>query len=224
MLRVALIYPELLGTYGDAGNGLVLVERAKARGIDSELVSVALGDALPDAEIYLLGGGEDGPQRQATEALRGDGSLAMRHKDGSVIFAVCAGLQILGSSFAVQGDVAYEGLGLVDLTTTRGERRRVGEIRVEVAGQALVGFENHGGVTNLGEIAALGAVKVGFGNDGDLDGFLGARLYGTYAHGPVLAINPWLADRVLAEALGIALDPLATVADELYKARVAAVN
>jgi lipid II isoglutaminyl synthase (glutamine-hydrolysing) len=39
-LRVGLIYPELLGTYGDRGNAMVLVQRARWRGIPAELVEV----------------------------------------------------------------------------------------------------------------------------------------------------------------------------------------
>ncbi len=224
MLSVALIYPELLGTYGDGGNALVLVQRARRRGIDAQLLTVALGDELPAAQIYLLGGAEDGPQRQAADALRRDGTLASRHSDGAVVFAVCAGLQILGTNFAVEGDATYEGISMLDLTTSRGVERRVGNFRVDVDGQALIGFENHGGVTTLGSLDALGRVQVGFGNDGSLDGFRGPRLFGTYAHGPVLAINPWLADAILSEAVAAPLAPLASVADQLYAERLAVVN
>jgi CobQ-like glutamine amidotransferase family enzyme len=224
VLKVATIYPELLGTYGDGGNALVVVQRARERHYEAELLEVRLGEDLPDADIYVLGGGEDGPQRQATDALRRDGSLADRHGEGAVIFAVCAGLQILGTSFEVEGGNSYQGVGLVELETRRGEKRRVGNFRSDVAGRALVGFENHGGVSTLGEVGTLGQVRVGFGNDGHGDGFRAPRLFGTYAHGPVLAINPWLADAVLAEALGTVLEPLRTVADQLYEARLAKVN
>jgi len=34
-VRVGLVYPELLGTYGDRGNAVVLVERCRRRGIDA---------------------------------------------------------------------------------------------------------------------------------------------------------------------------------------------
>ena len=37
-IRVGLIYPELLGTYGDRGNAIVLVQRARWRGIPAELI------------------------------------------------------------------------------------------------------------------------------------------------------------------------------------------
>ncbi len=37
-LVVAVVYPDLLGTYGDGGNGVVLARRAAWRGIDVDLV------------------------------------------------------------------------------------------------------------------------------------------------------------------------------------------
>lgn len=222
LLTIALIYPELLGTYGDGGNAVVLAERARRRGFDSEIVNVGIADEVPDATTYLLGGGEDGPQRLGADLLRAS-SFAARVRDGNFVFAVCAGLQLLGTSFCVEGDDEYEGLGLVDATTSRGETRSVGELVVRVDGRALVGFENHGGRTTLGEdLEALGAVEVGQGNDGVVDGFRTPDIWASYAHGPVLAMNPWFADKVLGRALGRELEPLVTVADQLYDERVAA--
>ena len=78
VLTIAHLYPELLGTYGDGGNALVLSSRARRRGVSVEVQEVSLDDPLPDADIYLLGGGEDGPQRQATYALAKDRALARR--------------------------------------------------------------------------------------------------------------------------------------------------
>jgi len=50
----------------------------------------------------------------------------------------------------------------------------------------------------------LGRVIQGFGNNGD-DGLEGVRrdnLFGTYLHGPLLPKNAWLADHLVAVALG----------------------
>jgi CobQ-like glutamine amidotransferase family enzyme len=47
-------------------------------------------------------------------------------------------------------------------------------------------------------------VIAGFGNNGR-DGYEGCRVgraLGTYLHGPLLPRNPWLADWLLAQALG----------------------
>jgi lipid II isoglutaminyl synthase (glutamine-hydrolysing) len=224
VLTIALVYPELLGTYGDGGNALVLGERARRRGIDAEVLRVGIGDDLPDASIYLLGGGEDGPQRLGAELLRAS-SFASRVTDGRFVFAVCAGLQLLGTTFAVEGDDEFEGLGLVPAVTHRGLTRSVGDLVVTAGTSVLVGFENHGGRTTLdADVSPFGTVEVGRGNDGVVDGFRTENIWATYAHGPVLAINPWLADAILSRVLDRELEPLASVADELYAERRATVN
>ncbi len=221
-LTVAILYPELLGTYGDGGNGLVLAARARRRGMDAVIRNVALSDSLPNAQIFLLGGGEDGPQQLAVAALQSDNTLAQRISDGAVLLAVCAGLQLIGEQFAVAGDQTVRGLGLVDLVTTRGAERRVGPLLTQVDGHALVGFENHGGESR-GSPTPLGTVRSGFGNDGVSDGVNEGHIVATYAHGPVLAMNPWLADHLLELALGQTLEPFASPADELHDVRVRAV-
>ena len=60
-LTVAVVYPDLLGTYGDGGNGLVLARRASWRGVGVRLIQANSGRPLPTADIYCIGGGEDGP-------------------------------------------------------------------------------------------------------------------------------------------------------------------
>ncbi len=225
MLRIVQVYPELLGTYGDGGNGLVLRERARHRGIEVELVRASMDADLPDGDLFLLGGGEDGPQRLAVSLLAKAG-FSRRVDDGAMVFAVCAGLQMLGTSFSVQGDDRYEGLGLVDALTTRARTRAVGDLATTVDGVLMVGFENHGGETRIGPgVTPFATVVRGRGNDGLVDGFRVGRVWATYAHGPVLALNPWLADAVLSEALGgWDLAPLETVADRLYDSRCRALR
>lgn len=216
-VRVALVYPELLGTYGDHGNAVVLVERCRRRGIDAELVEIAAGAPVPgDVDIYLFGGGEDDAQVMAAAGMRAArATIETARSNGAVVFAVCAGFQLLGSTYtAGDGDV-LDGLGLVDLDTRPGEGRLIGECVVEpdaVTGlPALTGFENHGGRTTLGpRTAPLGRVTVGHGNGvAGVDGVLGERILGTYLHGPVLPRNPALADHLLAWIIGRgALSPL----------------
>ncbi len=220
-MRIALVFPELLGTYGDGGNAVVLAQRLERRGLPAEVLSIGPGDAFPDADLYLLGGGEDGPQRLAADLLI-TSTLPERVADGAGVFAVCAGLQLLGTSFAVEGDATYPGLALVPAVTVRGSARSVGDAAVRVDGRLVVGFENHGGVTHLAPgLDAFGEVVVGHANDTVSDGFRDGRVWATYLHGPVLAQNPWLADALLVSLLGLELEPLASVADDLYAARCA---
>lgn len=219
MTTICLLYPELLGTYGDGGNALAALERARRRGLDADVVSVGLRDSVPSASLYLLGGGEDGPQRLAADLLRAS-TFASRVRDGAHVLAVCAGLQILGLTFCVEGNDEYEGLGLVDVVTSRGERRSVGELATRVDGQLLVGFENHGGRTSLhGGVDALGTVVKGRGNDATSDGYRTKNIWATYAHGPVLAMNPWFCDEILAAVTGSELEPISSAADLLYQER-----
>src|ERR1022692_3312807 len=62
-LRLIWVYPDLLSTYGDRGNLLVLERRARLRGIEVESVLVNADQPVPrEGDLYLLGGGEDLPQ------------------------------------------------------------------------------------------------------------------------------------------------------------------
>ena len=217
MLHVVTIYPDLLGTYGDAGNGLVLRRRAELRGVDVVLTEVRSDEPVPAAELYCVGGGEDGPQQLAVARLDRDGTLRRAVDDGAVVLAVCAGLQVLGRSFVGTDRRRAEGLGLLGVDTVGGaSARAVGEVVVATAGGpagavgALTGFENHAGRTVRDEgVAPLGAVVAGVGNGDGTDGAVEGRVVATYLHGPVLARNPALADWLLAAALGVeALEPL----------------
>jgi lipid II isoglutaminyl synthase (glutamine-hydrolysing) len=232
-VEIVLVYQSLLGIYGDRGNATVLAKRLQWRGYDTTLTVVEPGDALPDTgQVYLLGGGEDAAQISAVNALRADGGLHRAVDRGAAVFAVCAGYQIIGYSFTVgERDEVIEGLGLLDVTTTRGPLRAVGEILTRWHGREgedalLTGFENHGGYTTLGPSATpLARVEVGVGNAADgTEGAIDGSVIGTYPHGPVLARNPALADHVLQLALGEDLAPLPRPEiDELRRQRLAAV-
>ena len=52
-LRVAVVYPDLLGTYGDGGNGLILARRAEWRGFEVVLTQAPSAAALPEALLSL---------------------------------------------------------------------------------------------------------------------------------------------------------------------------
>ena len=158
-LRVVVVYPDLLGTYGDGGNGLILTRRAQWRGIEAELAQASSDAPLPEADIYCLGGGEDGPQVRAARALIDDRTLVRRVDAGAVVLAVCAGYQIVGTTFPGADGTPHEGVGLLGLTTSKGVgSRAVGEVTAEVTAATLApstpptltGFENHGGCHHVG--------------------------------------------------------------------------
>ena len=213
-LRIVWVYPDLLSTYGDRGNLLILARRARLRGLPVEPVEVRSDQPVPvEADVYLLGGGEDGPQALAAQRLIADGGLRKAVDRRAVVFAVCAGYQLLGEAFYAKGQ-RCAGLGLLNLTSDRGPSRAVGELAGEVdpdlALPTLTGFENHGGRTHLGpEVRPLARVSTGIGNDGETEGAWSGSVLGTYSHGPALSRNPTLADLLLGWATGQdALTPL----------------
>src|SRR5262245_60903436 len=154
-LRLVWIYPDLLSTYGDRGNLIMLARRARLRGLDVEPIQVNSDQPIPrQGDIYLLGGGEDLPQVLAAQRLRTDGGLSGAVANGAVVFAVCAGYQLVGTVFGGAQGEPVDGLGILDISSGRGEHRGVGEVLANVDPQLgveqLTGFENHQGVTKLG--------------------------------------------------------------------------
>ncbi len=241
-LAIAVVYPDLLGTYGDGGNGIILARRAAWRGIEVDLIQATSGRPLPTADIYCIGGGEDGPEVRAAEALRADGVVGRAVEHGAVVLGVCAGYQLLGRTFPDSAGTPHAGLELLDVTTVKGSgRRAVGEVVARPGADAprlpdgaplpeLTGFENHSAVTAVGPgSSAVGQVVRGVGN-GDGTGSEGAwhgRVLGSYLHGPVLARNAGLADLLLGWALGGAsvLEPLDDAEDSALRTeRLASVD
>ncbi len=226
-LVIVRLYHDLLGTYGDQGNAEILIHRAMARGIETELIEVTPGMSIPrSGNIYLLGGGEDGPQTASLDLMKNDGGLTSAVSTGATVFAVCAGFQVIGKSLPGHGGKIIDGLGLIDAETIiNAAPRSVGELVIKPTRSdlpILTGFENHQGLTNLGEgVNPLGKVISGIGNGFDqTEGVWHQNIIGTYMHGPGLARNPELADALIENATNQKLEPfLDRFAVELAKER-----
>jgi lipid II isoglutaminyl synthase (glutamine-hydrolysing) len=221
-VRLVWIYPDLLSTYGDRGNLLMLQRRARLRGVQVESVEVNSDQPVPSqGDIYLLGGGEDLPQILAARRLRADGGLQAAASAGAVIFAVCAGYQLMGAVFGGVSGEPVDGLGILDMRSGRGERRGVGEVVADVDPELgvdrLTGFENHQGVTVLGPaVRPLARVILGVGNGDGTEGAYAGHVLGTYLHGPALVRNPALADLLLGWVIGT-VRPLADADESLTR-------
>ncbi len=216
-VRIGLVLPDVMGTYGDGGNALVLRQRLRLRGIEAEIVAITLNDPVPESlDLYTLGGAEDSAQRLATRHLQRYPGLQRAAAKDVPVLAICAAIQVLGNWYETSAGERVDGVGLFDVTTTPQQVRAIGEVATTPVltelTQPLTGFENHRGGTTLGENAAgLGRVTKGVGNGvGDgLEGVVQGSVLGTYMHGPALARNPELADYLLVRALGVReLEPL----------------
>ncbi|WP_405487983.1 type 1 glutamine amidotransferase [Nocardia sp. NBC_00511] len=216
-IRIGLVLPDVMGTYGDGGNAVVLRQRLRMRGHDAEIVEISLSDPVPNSlDVYLLGGAEDSAQRLATRHLQRYPGLQEAAGRGAPVLAICAAIQVLGHWYETSSGERVDGVGLFDVTTSPQDKRAIGEVATQplIAGltQPLTGFENHRGGTKLGgDARPLARVTKGVGNGvGDgLEGVAQGSVLGTYMHGPALARNPELADLLLSRALGVdSLPPL----------------
>ncbi|MGS2808072.1 type 1 glutamine amidotransferase [Nocardia sp. MW-W600-9] len=216
-IRIGLVLPDVMGTYGDGGNALVLRQRLRMRGYDAEIVDITLADPVPDSfDIYTLGGAEDSAQRLATRHLQKYPGLQQAAAKGAPVLAICAAIQVLGNWYETSAGEKVDGVSLFDVTTSPQDTRAIGEVTttpvLDGLSAPLTGFENHRGGTLLGPDAApLAKVTRGVGNGvGDgTEGVVQGSVIGTYLHGPALARNPELADLLIARALGISPTDLA---------------
>ncbi len=204
---VGHLYPDLLNLYGDRGNIQCIMKRCEWRGIDAETIEYGLEDKVnfSKLDIVLLGGGSDREQMivcQRLQEIREDFE-AYVESDG-VVIAVCGGYQLLGHYYQTdQGKM--EGLHLVDIYTEQKPGRLIDNIvlKSELFDMPVVGFENHGGRTKIGNNKAFGKVLYGSGNDGEsgYEGVIYKNVIGTYLHGPLLPKNPQVCDYLIERAL-----------------------
>jgi len=209
-VRIGLVLPDVMGTYGDGGNSVVLRQRLQRRGFDAEVVNITLDDPVPSSlDLYTLGGAEDYAQRLATRHLIRYPGLQEAAANGAPVLAICAAIQVLGHWYETSAGERVDGVGLLDLTTSPQPRRTIGEVVSQPLApeltDRLTGFENHRGGTVLGSGAQpLARVISGAGNrEGDgVDGAVQGSVVATYLHGPCLARNPQLADHLLSRVVG----------------------
>lgn len=230
-LTIGYFYPKLLNLYGDDGNVQILTSRAKARGIDTEVINITPETKVNESlmkkiDIVFMGGGPDSSQKGMYEDLvKNKGPFLKKYvEDDGVALFICGSYQLLGNYYKASDGSILEGVGILDVTTENFGNKKprcIGNVICEIAselrddktfkevnnlGDTLVGFENHGGRTYLGEkMLPFAKIKMGHGNNSEdgTEGVLYKNTIGTYLHGPILARNPHLADYLIAKSLGL---------------------
>jgi len=206
-LTVGWLYGKSMNIYGDRGNVLALAQRARWRGITTEIREIGLGAPIDDdIDIFFFGGGQDQEQVAVSADLQGSKGVALKRaiEQGAALLAVCGGYQLLGHEYRPHTGEPLPGIGLFDAYTVAGHERFIGNVVVESAWGTLVGFENHSGLTYLNPgLASLGKVRVGHGNNGQdgTEGAVSETAIGCYLHGALLPKNPVLADWLLTRGL-----------------------
>ncbi len=207
-INILHMYPDLLNLYGDRGNIACMEQRLKWRGIDAETHRCTCREDNIDIEntdIIFIGGGSDREQKIVCDRLLEKKEMLSEYvENGGVLVAVCGGYQLLGKYYKLE-DETVKGLEILDIYTEQGSPRLIGNVVLssDFTDRKIVGFENHGGRTFIGDHTPLGKVVVGHGNDGvsGAEGVVYKNVTATYLHGPLLPKNPQLCDRILTQAL-----------------------
>ena len=128
-VRIGLVLPDVMGTYGDGGNAVVLRQRLRLRGFDAEIVEITLSrPGARSLDLYTLGGAEDYAQRLATKHLIRYPGLQRAAERGAPVLAICAAIQVLGHWYETSAGERVDGVGLLDVTTSPQPKRTIGEV------------------------------------------------------------------------------------------------
>lgn len=222
-LKIAWLYPELMSTYGDRGNIFVLQKRCDWRKIACEVIPIddtTTNRTLSECDIVIGGGAQDKQQEVAVKSLMNTKDVLQKlFETGTPGLFVCGSPQLLGHYYTTGDGVELQGLGIFDMVTKhfgKDKPRCIGNTAAELITENLtnftspiktiVGFENHGGRTYLGEeVKPLAKVLLGNGNNSE-DGFEGAvwkNCLACYYHGPFLPKNVHVADWLIKTALEV---------------------
>lgn len=209
-LNICHLYGNLLNTYGDIGNLLVMKFLAKREGYDVNVDLISIGDSF-DPQKYnfvFMGGGQDYEQKViAQDFIYKKEDLNQYINQNGVMLAICGGYQLLGDYYETAQGERIEGIGVLPHYTKRQENNRfIGNIEIKnnLFDKPLVGFENHNGRTFLGKgEEPLGTVVYGYGNNGEdqQEGAIFKNVFCSYFHGPLLVRNRHFAEYLLQIAI-----------------------
>lgn len=209
-LNVAHLYGNLLNTYGDNGNLLMLNYYAKKMDTDFNIEIVSIHEDF-DPQKYdfvFFGGGQDFEQLIVSQDIQSKKAALTEYiENDGVMLAICGGYQLLGHYYMGAHGEKINGISAMDhYTLSQDNNRFIGDIEIhnEEFNETYYGFENHNGRTFLGKgERPLGTVVSGHGNNGEdkSEGVIYRNVYGSYFHGPILSRNEQLTIRLLKTAL-----------------------
>ena len=228
-LTLLHLYPWELRTSADVGNLMVMKQRMARRSIELQVVEYHPGDPFPQDVDIIYGGGAQDSGQFVIEADLQRSAEPIRNliETGVPALLVHASYQLFGTTFITEDEREVAGFGVFDAQTIFGGDRIVGNVVIETEGLGTVlGYENHAAKTILGPTAVpLGQVIKGIGNNdtGKTEGVRYKNAIGTYLYGPLLAMNPKSADRLIKKALekkyqeSVKLDPILEFDGELLE-------
>lgn len=204
---VVHLYPRELGINGDVGNVLALQKRAEWRGMPLTVHDHEVGAELPETVhlVHIGSGPASGQDAVRDDLARIAPTLRGWAGRGVPFLAIAGGWQLLGRELVALDGTVTPGAGIFPTRATLTTERRVGEV---VAGD-VAGFENHGAVTELLDGAEpFVRITQREGAAPGPEGVVVGPSIGTNLHGPLLPMNPAIADALLTAAAALAGEPM----------------
>lgn len=208
-VRFLHLFPSQLGLNGEAGNLEVLVARLGWAGIDSKVEffdgSGSIGSGF---DAVFIGSGTAAGALEARELIEGQSSNLLELASRKVPFlALGLGWEILGESVKLLDGETIAGIGVYPSRSTRVAQRASCEcFGFDKKGNLTTGYANHSSeIELLNGAEPLITLQAGFGNSSSQsakqisgEGLLEGSLMAARLNGPLLALNPHLADQFLS--------------------------
>src|SRR5262249_55232100 len=120
-LTIGWLYPQLMSTYGDRGNIIVLQKRCEWRGIDVEILPIdqtTNDQQLKTINLLFGGGAQDHEQELVMKDLYKKEKIIKEliEKDVPALF-VCGAPQLMGKYYEPSVGKKIEGLGIFDMVS-----------------------------------------------------------------------------------------------------------
>jgi CobQ-like glutamine amidotransferase family enzyme len=219
-VRFLHLFPTQLGLNGEVGNLDCLVQRLKWAGIDSSVrVFDGSGSIGSDFDAVFIGSGTLAGALEALELLEAQATKLRDLSDkGTPFLALGLGWEILGESIELVDGRTMAGVGVFPSRSTRvSERASAESYGFDNSGELTTGYANHSAeIELLNDAKALVSLKAGFGNSSRQsakqrpdEGILDGNLMGARLNGPLLPLNPHLADaflKLLADRAGFSYE------------------
>ncbi len=153
-----------------------------------EFSFVALGEAIPAADLIILPGSKSVRSDLASLRKAGWEAAIQRHlRYGGKLIGICGGMQMLGQTIhdplGIEGEPGSSaGLGLLELSTTLQAEKQLRNVRgtLMLEGAPVSGYEIHAGVS-AGTALQHPAVRLEHGADGTISS--DGQILATYLHG-----------------------------------------
>lgn len=208
-LRILHLFPNRLGLNGESGNLDCLISRLKWAGIEARAeIFEGEGSISKDVAAVFVGSGTLAGAIEALELLAKQQEVLIELANQGVPFlALGLGWEILGESITLVDGTKHSGAGIYPSRSVRTETRASAEsFGFDQAGNLSTGYANHSSdIELIGPGKPWITLSSGFGNSSSFDaktrsdeGLIHDNLFAARLNGPLLPMNPHLADEFIS--------------------------